>query len=135
MFLFYFNFLLLIIISNNSNLNALIIQTKTIGKSPQINYNMKVSGSSTISKTNECTHFIAKGFLNTLFLYLRFDPQLEIQSSITDMFLSIRIVNDKNLSSIKFLNLFFNYISYWQKLIFWYLLFILKNKFYKFNRQ
>lgn len=68
---------------------AVILQKRGIGYVPDIEYNMAVAGAS-----KECTHVIAEGQLRHLYLFVRFDHLGEVQASIQDFFMSIRIVQD-----------------------------------------
>jgi len=68
---------------------AAIVQRRGIGQIPDIDYNMDVAGGN-----KECVHVIAEGELRRLYVFVRFDDLGEVQASIKDFYISIRIVND-----------------------------------------
>ena len=74
---------------------AVVLQTRGIGQVPDISFNVQSSGGD-----KECTLVIAEGRLRRLYMFVRFDDGSEVQASIRDMFMSIRVIEGGYESSL-----------------------------------
>ena len=79
---------------------AVVLQTRGVGQVPAIDYTLLLHGTS-----KECTVVIAEGVLQHLYVFVRYDNMGEVQASIQDMFLSVKILNvESSLSSLEYVS-------------------------------